>query len=235
MIGIIGAMDEEIGQMVHHMQLQEQKVIANITFYLGTLHHHDIVLCKCGVGKVNAAMTTQILIDRFDVKNIIFTGVAGALHPQLNIGDIVVSSCCQQHDIDASQLGFPKGEIPMFPFSSIFAADEELVSLAYEAACQRYGKKRVMKGKILSGDQFIADPKMVKGLHQQFNGVCVEMEGAAVAQTAMLNSIPFVIIRSISDKANKEATVNFTEFVQMAANQSFEIVYHMLEHMKSPK
>lgn len=227
--GIIGAMDEEIKRMQKEMHLSEEKVIAKIPFYVGTYAHHPIVVCKSGVGKVNAAITTQILIDHFHVEQIIFTGVAGALDPNLNIGDIVISTSCQQHDIDASGLGFKRGEIPMFNYPSIFKADDRLVDLAYNIASSRKEKNNVYKGKILSGDQFIADPKIAEQLYQQFSALCVEMEGAAVAHTAMLNDIPFVIIRSISDKANKEATVNFVEFVQTVANESNEIVTSMLK------
>lgn len=229
--GIIGAMDEEIERMQKEMHLSEEKVIAKIPFYVGSYGHHRIVVCKSGVGKVNAAITTQILIDHFHVEQIIFTGVAGALDPNLNIGDIVISTSCQQHDIDASELGFKRGDIPMFNYPSVFQADDRLVNLAYEAATKREVTRNVYKGKILSGDQFIADAKIAEQLYHQFSALCVEMEGAAVAHTAMLNDIPYVIIRSISDKANKEATINFTEFVQIVANESNEILKAMLKNM----
>lgn len=234
-IGIIGAMDEEIERMQKDMHIVDEKKIANISFYIGRFENIPIVLCKSGVGKVNAAITTQILIDHFSVEQIIFTGVAGALDPSLNIGDIVISTCCEQHDIDGSALGFKRGVIPMFDGPSIFPADESLIQLAYEAANNLKIECNVVKGKILSGDQFIADPLLVQKLREDFHGTCVEMEGAAVAHVSMLNDIPYVIIRSISDKANKEADVNFTEFVAMAANRSNEIVSSILKHIKNPK
>lgn len=230
-IGIIGAMNEEIQLMKTEMQIVNEQQIGRITYYVGTCHEKEIVLCQSGVGKVNAAMTAQILIDHYQVNKIIFTGVAGALDPTLEIGDIVISTCAEQHDIDASSLGFKRGQIPMFPHSSVFEADHGLVTIAFEAAKELGRKKKVMKGKVLSGDQFIADPEMASKLRKEFAGVCVEMEGAAVAQVAMLNGIPFVIVRSISDKANHDATVNFTEFVQIAARQSNEIVKSMLNKM----
>ncbi|WP_078555517.1 5'-methylthioadenosine/adenosylhomocysteine nucleosidase [Bacillus alkalicellulosilyticus] len=228
-IGIIGAMDEEIALLKEEMIISHEVVYAQITFYEGTYQGRNIVLCKSGVGKVNASITTQLLIDKFLVDNIIFTGVAGALDPDLNVGDVVISTSAMQHDIDASPLGFKKGEIPMFHRSSEFIADEQLVTLAEKAAAVIKGKTK--RGKILSGDQFIADHHLVLSLHEQFQGTCVEMEGAAVAQVAALNEIPFVIIRSISDKANHEAQMSFEEFTVLASTQSHAMVKHIVSQL----
>lgn len=211
MIGIIGAMDEEVRLLKENIQLKDELVKATITFYLGTFHGKEVVICKSGVGKVNAAITTQLLIDHFSISHIIFTGVAGAVDAHLNIGDIVISTSAMQHDLDASALGFKKGEVPMFDYPSDFVADTNLVELAKQAA-NSIKDINVVIGRILSGDQFIADHKKVEELGKLFLGKCVEMEGAAVAHVAMLNNVPFVIIRSMSDKANGEANVNFTEF-----------------------
>lgn len=229
-IGIIGAMNEEIELMKEEMDIKSETKIASITFYSGTMGNHKIVLCKSGVGKVNAALTTQILIDHFQTEKIIFTGVAGALDPSLNVGDIVISTSALQHDIDASPLGFKRGEIPMFEHTSDFPADVSLIELATKASEQL--NIQVIKGRVLSGDQFIASQELVQELQDTFAGACVEMEGSAVAQVAMLNDIPYVIIRSISDKANGEAKMSFNEFVEVAAKQSNFIVQAMLEHME---
>ncbi|OLO40222.1 5'-methylthioadenosine/S-adenosylhomocysteine nucleosidase [Alkalihalophilus pseudofirmus] len=229
-IGIIGAMKEEIELMKEEMDIEKETKVAKITFYAGTMENHQIVLCKSGVGKVNAALTTQILIDHFQVEKIIFTGVAGALNPRLDIGDIVISTSALQHDIDASPLGFKRGEIPMFEHTSDFPANTALIELATKASEQL--NIQVIKGKVLSGDQFIASQELVHELYETFSGACVEMEGSAVAQAAMLNDIPYVIIRSISDKANGEAKMSFNEFVHVAAKQSNFIVKAMLEHME---
>lgn len=229
-IGIIGAMDEEIKLLKENISIREEVVKATISFYVGTLHDKEVVVCKSGVGKVNAAITTQLLIDHFSVTNIIFTGVAGAVDPKLNIGDIVISIDAIQHDIDASPLGFKKGEVPMFDYSSTFRADEKLITLA-ERAASALPTVNVMKGTILSGDQFIADQEKVAQLEKSFGGACVEMEGAAVAHVAMLNETPFVIIRSMSDKANGEANVNFTEFTKLASERSFSIVNSIVENI----
>ncbi len=229
-IGIIGAMDEEIKLLKDKMELKEEVVKATISFYVGTFQGKEVVICKSGVGKVNAAVTTQLLVDHFSVAKIIFTGVAGAVDPALNIGDIVISTSAVQHDLDASALGFRKGEVPMFAYTSDFPADEQLINLA-EKAAQALSEVNVVKGRILSGDQFIANHQKVEELEQVFAGKCVEMEGAAVAHVAMLNQIPFVIIRSMSDKANGDANINFLEFTKLASERSFYIVHSMVENM----
>lgn len=225
-IGVIGAMDEEIAQFLDWVGMTRDTVIAGITFRKGAWHGKEVVICKCGVGKVNAAVCTQLLIDRFGTTEIIFTGVAGALHPELSIGDIVISTHCMQHDMDATALGFAKGEIP-FATESVFAADSRLVELARRAAEQLYpGKTRI--GKVLSGDQFVADREKVRELYQEMRGDCVEMEGSAVAQVCHLNGVPFVILRSMSDRADGSAHVNFTEFTRLASERSAAIVERML-------
>ncbi|UZJ80273.1 5'-methylthioadenosine/adenosylhomocysteine nucleosidase [Fictibacillus sp. KU28468] len=229
-IGIIGAMDEEIHYMRQALDIYGESVHVKGKYYEGTYGTKEVVLCKSGVGKVNAAITTQVLIDRFKVTHILFTGVAGALHPELEIGDIVISTSALQHDMDASALGphFPQGMIPMFDYESDFTACPSLVELAEQAAA-KIRDIHVRKGRILSGDQFIASRETVEKYFQQFDGACIEMEGSAVAQTAFLNDVPFVVIRSISDKANGEATVNFTEFTKLAAERSSSIVEEMLK------
>ncbi len=228
-IGIIGAMDEEIELMLKSFDDFQSETIATIFFHQGKIEDKEVVLCKSGVGKVNASVATQILIDRFQVEKIIFTGVAGGVHPELNIGDVVISNECQQHDIDASPLGFPKGEIP-FHQRSIFLADPTLIKIALAASKEVISGNTVV-GKILSGDQFIASREQVRMLYESYNGYCVEMEGAAVAQVCDLNHIPFVIIRTLSDKADGSAHVNFGEFVQMAAEISNKIVHKMLARL----
>ncbi|MDG5787027.1 5'-methylthioadenosine/adenosylhomocysteine nucleosidase [Evansella sp. AB-P1] len=229
-LGIIGAMREEVSFFLEEAEGLVQEKKGNITFHTGIWQNHDVVICQCGVGKVNAAMTAQILIDVFNVKGIIFTGVAGALDERLDVGDIVISTSCQEHDIDASPLGFEKGKIPMYDGTSVFPADETLIQKAYTAA-NNYSNKnvKVEMGKIVSGDQFIANKSEVKQLREQFNALCVEMEGAALGHVANFNNIPFVVIRSISDNANGEAPESFESFVVKVANQSSKIVEGLLK------
>jgi adenosylhomocysteine nucleosidase len=227
MIGIIGAMQEEIDLLLANLQDAVEMKRSSIRFHIGSLHGHKVVICKSGVGKVNAAVYSQVMIDRFEVNKMIFTGVAGALDPELNIGDIVISSSAQQHDMDVTALGFPPGVIP-YEESSEWPADAELVRLAAEAGEKAAPELRIMTGKILSGDQFVADREKVRRLRETFGGACTEMEGAAVAQVCALNNVPYVVIRSMSDKADGSASVNFAEFTVEAANRSYAIVNEML-------
>ncbi|WP_100405132.1 5'-methylthioadenosine/adenosylhomocysteine nucleosidase [Bacillus solitudinis] len=230
-IGLIGAMSEEIEQFKAEMEVHTIRTIATVTFYEGTLGDIEIVLCKSGVGKVNAALTTQVLIDMFEITNLIFTGVAGALDTSLEVGDLVISTSAMQHDIDASPLGFKRGEIPMYEGASDFLADSNLINIA-EAAAGTLVNRRIMKGRVVSGDQFVANAEFVQELREEFGGVCVEMEGAAVAQVSSMNSIPFVIIRSMSDKADGVASMSFSEFTILASQQSYLLVKEMLRQLK---
>ncbi|CAH0120067.1 MULTISPECIES: 5'-methylthioadenosine/adenosylhomocysteine nucleosidase [unclassified Paenibacillus] len=227
-IGIIGAMDEEIELLLQQLEQVRRTERAGVVYHEGVFRDRNVVVCKSGVGKVNAAVTTQILIDAYGVDCILFTGVAGALHPSLNIGDIVVSTTCMQHDIDVSALGFPRGVIP-FQERSEFAAAPDLVELA-AAACEGLFGGRHMLGKVLSGDQFIADRSIVKELFETMDGACVEMEGAAVAQVCAMNGTPFVVIRSMSDKADGSAHTNFPEFTKQASEHSVQIISEMINH-----
>ncbi|CAM2877020.1 MULTISPECIES: 5'-methylthioadenosine/adenosylhomocysteine nucleosidase [Paenibacillus] len=227
-IGIIGAMDEEVELLLAGMKQLETVKQTGITYVAGEWLGKQIVVCKSGVGKVNAAVTTQILIDRFQVNRIIFTGVAGAVNPELNIGDMVISSECVQHDMDVTPLGFERGVIP-YQETSAFPAEASLIALA-EEACKAQGANYLI-GKVLSGDQFIANKDTVKMLYTEMNGACAEMEGAAVAQVSFMNRVPFVILRAMSDKADGSAHVNFAEFTVESSQRSHRIVEHMLEHM----
>lgn len=228
-IGLIGAMDAEIELLLGQLENQEQIVKAGISYLTGGIQGKRVVVCKSGVGKVNAAVTTQILIDTFGVSKVVFTGVAGALHPQLDIGDIVISASCLQHDMDVSPLGFARGVIPYQEVSD-FPADAALVQLA-EEACKALSVERYVVGKVLSGDQFIASRDTVKLLHEQLDGACAEMEGAAVAQVCYMNDVPYVVIRSMSDKADGSAHINFPEFTAKASERSYDIVYYMLNRL----
>ncbi|MDV2684739.1 5'-methylthioadenosine/adenosylhomocysteine nucleosidase [Alkalihalophilus lindianensis] len=230
-VAVIGAMNEEIERMLTEMEVEETIDYASVRFYKGKMLGRDIVLCKSGVGKVNAALTTQVLIDRFGITHILFTGVAGALDERLDVGDLVISTSAMQHDLDASPLGFKRGEIPMFEGDSDFRASEALLTYA-EKAAEGLVDRTVITGRVLSGDQFIADAEQVAELRKTFNGACVEMEGASVAQVATMNKIPFVIIRSISDKANGAASMSFTEFTDIASEQSHILVKSILQQLK---
>lgn len=228
-VGIIGAMEEEIHNLLQELEEVNQEERYGIVFYRGNLQGVPVVLCKCGVGKVNAAITAMTLVDHFRVKNILFTGVAGALDPQLDIGDIVISTDCQYHDVDVTALGFAKGVIP-FQEHSIFLADKKLIQYAKEA-CNQLDKVKSITGRVLTGDQFIVDKDTSRYLHHELQGACVEMEGAAVAHVAHLTGVPFVIIRSMSDRADHSAAVNFAEFTVLASKHSSYVVQYMLRKL----
>lgn len=229
MIGIIGAMDVEIEQLLLEMaETDETKVFGN-RFITGKLASMPVVVTKSGVGKVNAAICAQTMLHQYEVSSIIFIGVAGALNPKLGIGDMIISTSCQEHDIDASILGFPRGTVPYQAISE-YPADPSLIQFAWEAANKLDGI-HVQKGKILSGDQFISDASLVNVLHKELAGDCVEMEGAAVAHVCYLTDIPYVVIRSMSDRADHGAPVDFVEFTKLAAVRSCQLVTSMLHYM----
>jgi adenosylhomocysteine nucleosidase len=230
MIGIIGAMDVEIEQLLSTMRDAKPTEVFGNLHYTGTLAEVPVVITKSGVGKVNAAFSTQTLIHKYPLTSIIFIGVAGALHPELDIGDIIISTSCQEHDLDASILGFPRGTIP-YQAVSEYPADSKLINLALTAANSLAGV-RMRAGKVLSGDQFISDATLVNKLHKELAGDCVEMEGAAAAHICYLTNTPYVVIRSMSDRADHTASVNYAEFTQLAADRSCQLVTSMLHHIR---
>lgn len=228
MIGIIGAMDEEVISLKRKMLVRHEKEIAGMTFFVGSVGDKEVVVVRCGIGKVNAAVCTQILVDLFNVEYVINTGVAGALYPELNIGDIIVSSDTVEHDMDASAVGNPRGEIPRMQ-KTYFEADEKLIEAAKNAAESLKGEHKVHVGRIASGDQFICSMKVKEDIYSTFTAYCAEMEGAAIAHTCFLNQVPFVVIRAISDKADQSADVNFEEFVDVAARNASRMIEGILK------
>lgn len=229
-IGIIGAMEEEVLCLKNKMNISEVRSIASLEFYVGMLYSREVILVRAGIGKVNAALCTQILIDCFHVDSVINTGVAGALSDELEIGDVVISLDAMQHDVDATGFGYDIGIIPRMD-NSCFKADQRLLKIAKKASEVLSMKTNVYVKRIVSGDQFISDNQKKKELVEIFDGFCTEMEGASIAQVCYINKIPFVIIRSISDKADDSAEVNFSEFTQLAAANSCNMLEKMLQIM----
>lgn len=219
MIGIIGAMDEEVEQITAAMDVRREEVKAEMTFRAGALSGRDAVVVRSGIGKVNAAVCTQILVDDFHVDSVINTGIAGALKPQIHMADIVISSDVLHHDMDATGFGYAPGQIPRMDTLS-FAADPRLVRLAQECCAEAVPQAGVHVGRIVSGDQFISDQSVKEQICRNFDGYCTEMEGAAIAQAAYLNHVPFVIIRSISDQADDCATMDYPAFEKQAIRHS---------------
>ena len=229
-IGIIGAMNEEVDILVDLMNVEKVVEKASLKFHKGTLEGKNIVLVECGIGKVNAALCTQILISEFNVDAVVNTGVAGALHNELDVQDIVISTDAIQHDMDATVFGYKKGIIPRME-NSTFIADQRLIDAAYESSIKESKENKVVKGRVVSGDIFISSKELKDDLVNEFDAYCGEMEGAAIAHVCSLNSTPFVIIRAMSDKADGSADVTYDEFVVKAAHRSKDIVLNMLKSL----
>ena len=227
--GIIGAMDEEVDELKTAMTETNITQIARAEFYEGKLDGQDVVVVKCNVGKVNAAVCTQIMIDVFGVDRIINTGVAGSLDAEIDIGDIVVSTDAVQHDMDVTVLGYARGEIPGSG-QFTFPADEEMRKSAVKAVEELAPDIHVFEGRVCSGDQFIASHQQKESIIAEFSGLCCEMEGAAIAQVCCLNDIPFVIIRAISDKADDSEEMSYMEFEHAAAERCARITRYMISH-----
>lgn len=232
MLGIIGAMDVEVNQIKSELQNIEITKKANMEFYKGTLDGKDVVIVRSGIGKVNAGICTQILCDLFDVSAIINTGIAGSLNDDINIGDIVLSEDTLQHDVDAVAFGYDVGVIPQM-VESIFKGDSYLIDLAKSACDSVCSDINYFTGRVVSGDQFISDKSKKEWLVNTFKGYCTEMEGAAIAQAAYLNNIPFLIVRSISDKADDSAHMDYPTFEAMAVANSVKLIKEIVKNYES--
>ena len=230
MIGIIGAMDEEVAQIVEVMQVERKENKACMTFMAGKLNGKDVVVVRSGIGKVNAAVCTQILVDDFNADYVINTGIAGSLKAEINIGDIVLSTDVLHHDMDATGFGYPKGQIPQMKEFS-FQADECLRKIAHDVCEEVNPEIRVFEGRIASGDQFVCDQGVKDNIVKEFSAYAVEMEGAAIGQAAALNGIPFLIIRAISDKADNSANMDYPAFEKLAIEHSVRLTQGMLKRM----
>lgn len=227
MLGIIGAMDEEVAKIKERLTDVEVETRAALDFYKGNLDGKGVVVVRSGIGKVNAAMCTQILVDVYKVGGIVNTGIAGSLKADINIGDIVLSSDAVQHDVDATGFGYSVGQIPRVD-TMYFKADEKLIRLAKDCCANVNPDIHTFVGRIVTGDQFISDPEKKRWLADTFAGYCTEMEGAAIAQACYLNSVPFLILRAISDKADDSATMDYPEFEAKAITHSVNLLMEMI-------
>lgn len=225
-IGIIGAMEEEVELLIDKMTNKSSVKKAGMVYYMGKLCSKEVIVVECGIGKINAAVCTQILISEFKVDVVINTGVAGSLRDELNIGDIVVSEDTLNHDMDTTAFGDDYGVVPRMN-NSIFKADERLIDIVLKLG-EEMLDINVKKGRVLSGDQFISDGNKKEWLKKQFRGSCVEMEGVAIGQTAYLNKIPFLILRAISDKSDGSAHMDYPEFKKQAIENLSSLVFKML-------
>lgn len=228
MIAIIAAMESEVREIRESMDDIFKIHHGGMTFIKGKLHDKEIVLVQSGVGKVNAAMCSQILIDLFKADILINLGVAGAVHPDLSLGDLVISTDSVQYDMDARAFGHPLGEIPNMGVT-FFKADEKLIEKAEQAA--QALALNYYKGRVMTADLGVDSPALKKQLTTEFNGLCVEMEGAAIGQVAMVNQVAYVIVRSISDNADENQLVDYQKNLEQSITNGVMLVKEMIKNL----
>lgn len=225
-IGIIVAMHEELAVVLSELQHAETIERAGLQLHRGQYHGKDVIAVICGVGKVHAALCTQLLISEFAVRQVINLGIAGGIGPGIQPGDVVIADTLVQHDMDVTPLGLKPGQI--FRLDTFdFSCDPALLDAAQHAA-QQLASHRSYVGRIVSGDQFIADPAKSRWLHEEFDALACEMESASIAQVCYLNHVPFVCIRSISDNANEGAHMDFDEFMPIAVANASTLLQHLV-------
>lgn len=228
-VGIIVAMEEELEQILNITNDIEEKEISGLNFKLGKIEKKNVILVKCGVGKVNAARVTQILIDKLNVEYVINVGSAGALNPLLNIGDIVIGEKLVQHDFDITAFDHDKGYIT--GVGDYIYSDNTLTEKFKQTVNKLLEKEYKIKvGIIATGDIFCTDVEMKNKIYSKFDADCVEMEGAAVAQVCYLDKIPFIVIRSISDSPNGKNEIDFDKFVDLASKRCAIILKEFLRN-----
>ena len=227
-IGIIVATDRELIEIKNIMDTFEERDIYELTFVKGKINGKKVIVVKCGVGKVNAARTTQILIDKFDVDKIINIGAAGGINPELKIQDIVIGEKLVQYDFDISSAGdYEKGEIQ--GIGKFIRSDYELINI-----CKKVLEKRsdnsinVVIGTIATADIFCSDLETSRKVREEFGAECVEMEGAAIAQVCFLDKVPFLVIRGISDTPNGYNEMDYYTYCHIAAKHAAEFLQDLL-------
>lgn len=228
MIGIIGAMEEEVTILKRKLNDMNEINIAHVKFYVGKLNHKEVVLTQSGIGKVNASISTTLLIEKFNPEVVINTGSAGALDQTLSIGDILVSNHVLYHDANATAFSYEYGQIPQMP--KTYTTDPTLLKKTMHVLEQQQLNGKV--GMIVSGDSFIGSSEQRQKIKQQFpEAMAVEMEATAIAQTCYQFKVPFIVIRAVSDLANGKADISFEEFLDKAALSSSETVSLLVESL----
>lgn len=229
-VGIIGAMDEEVELLRSKLSDRKDTTLARTEFYQGKIDGLEVVLLKSGIGKVNAALGTALLIEKFQPDVIINTGSAGGFHRDLNVSDVVISTEVRHHDVDVTVFGYEYGQVPRMP--AYYSPDQRLFSAAVKSA-EKINGIQVAKGLIASGDSFMNDPERVEFIRSKLPDLyAAEMEAAAIAQVAYQFEVPFVIIRSLSDIAGKDSNISFDQFLETAAKNSAELIILMLGELK---
>jgi len=226
-IGIIGAMAQEVNILAGQLDNAERYEHAGFVFHTGTRHGLEVIILQSGIGKVNAAVGTAILLERHQPDAIINTGSAGGFATDLAIGDVIISDEVRHHDVDAVVFGYELGQVPGMP--AAYHADSRLRDIA-RGAIAALGEVNVREGMIATGDAFMADPERVATTRAQFpTMLAVEMEGAAIAQTCYLYDCPFVVIRALSDiPGSGDNHLSFEQFLDIAADHSSRMVDQML-------
>ncbi|PMR69337.1 5'-methylthioadenosine/S-adenosylhomocysteine nucleosidase [Halomonas heilongjiangensis] len=232
-IGIIGAMAQEVEHLASLLDDRRTRTHVGCTFHLGRLHGVEVVILQSGIGKVNAAIGTTLLLDVYRPEAIINTGSAGGFGEGLEIGDVVVSSEVRHHDVDAVVFGYEHGQVPQMP--AAYLPDERLVRVARQCV-ESLGEVRVVEGLIATGDVFMACPELVSKTRSRFpTMLAAEMEAAAIAQTCHLYGCPFVVIRALSDIAGGgDNHLSFEQFLEKAADHSARMVEAMVKRLASP-
>ncbi len=230
MIGIITAVDAERDAILIKMTEPRPQAIYGIEFYEGVIGDVDCVMAMSGVGKVNAARCAQLMIDKFDPDRIVNIGSAGALHPDLNVGDVIISTSCIQHDVDLTAFGLRKGFLSRE--NGFIEADTEFMGLCQKAMARSVGAgHRIYTGPIATGDQFNESAERKDRVFAEFGAYCIEMEGAAVAQVCAMCDIPFVVIRSISDKPSSETLRMYNDYKRLASERCAAFLIHLTEEL----
>lgn len=229
-IGIIVATDQEVEETKKLLKNVTTKKLYELTFYEGTIKNKDVILAKCGIGKVNAGRTTQIMIDTFNPKYIVNIGAAGAINSELNIEDVVIGEKLVQYDFDLSGLGdAKKGEIS--GIGQFIESDHKLVNICKDVLEKEKKEFNYKIGTIATADIFCSDKKLANQIRDEFNAECVEMEGGAVAQVCYLDKIPFLVIRGISDSPNGNNGIDYYTYCNVAARQSANILENLLNEI----
>lgn len=226
MIAIIGAMAQEIEILKEQLQHKEEQTIAHIKLYRGQLAEQEVVLLQSGIGKVNAAIATTVVLSTFNISHVINTGSAGGIDIKLAIGDVVIANNCIYHDADATAFGYQIGQIPQMP--EYYACDLQLIEQCKQVMSQF--NHHYLIGQIATGDSFIATNEMKNHIKDILPDVlAIDMEATAIAQTCHQFKTPFIITRAISDLANHESEMSFDEFLPIAAKHSSQVVKALVE------
>jgi len=226
-IGILGAMDEEVALLKASLGNMQETTWKHLTFYQGTINDIDVVLVKCGIGKVAAALATTVLIEKYAPTAVVNTGSAGGFDKALNIGDLVIASHVIHHDVDLTHFGYTLGQCAGMP--EAYVCNEALINAATQAASE-LANVQTTSGLICTGDAFIGSDDAVEALRIKFPEMkAVEMEGAAIGQTCHMLDVPFLVIRSLSDIAGKTSSVSFKEYLDTAAKHSAQLVMAMIK------